>query len=143
QLRWCGLRRSVTFRPELFARYPYRLRLLTWGQPLFAELLAAVSPPAVGQEPGGLGLYSCRYPFAVGLFLDPGGPVESLEQVAALAGGAKAPRWSGRQESEAATAFSRARRKMLQGLESVEAGRRQAERLALLGGARQLLTEAA
>jgi superfamily II DNA or RNA helicase len=142
QLAWRGERRRVTFRPELFARFPYRLRLLTWGQPLFSELLAAVPPPAAGEEPGGLGFYTCRHPFAVGLFLTPAGPVERLAELEAIRESVGRG-WSARQESEAATLFSRARRRVLQGLAGAEAGRRKNEKQSLVGGARQLLVEAA
>lgn len=141
-LSWRGERKRVTFRKELFARYPYRLRLLTWGQRLFAELVASVPPPEAGEEPGGLGYYSCRNPFTVGLFQAAEGPVENLSHLTVLSEG-NTGSWSARQESEAATHFSRVRRRVLQGLEKVEAGRRKAERQALLGAARQLLAESA
>lgn len=141
-LRWRGEKRRVTFRRDLFARAPYQLKLLTWGQPLFSELLASLPSPEASPDPGGLGFYSCRNPFAVGLFLTPKGPVERLQDLLALDFG-PGTGWSGRQESEAATVFSRARRRVLLGLEKVEAGRREAERQALLGATRQLLVESA
>lgn len=134
-----GKQQRVTFRPELFAKQPYRLRLLTWGQPLFTDLLNLVPPPAASGDPGGVGHYTCRHPFAVGLFLSPNGPIQNLRELEAAGAGS----WSARAESEAATLFSRARRRVLQGLEGVETGRRRAERRALVGAASQLLAEAA
>jgi len=41
---------AVTFRPELFDRHPDSLRLLTYGEPLFDELLARVPAPAVDED---------------------------------------------------------------------------------------------
>ena len=42
--------RAVTFRPEVFDRYPSSVELLTYGNPTFDELLAEVAGPAKGES---------------------------------------------------------------------------------------------
>jgi hypothetical protein len=41
---------AITFRPDAFDRYPDTLRLLTYGEPLLADLLARVPLPAASED---------------------------------------------------------------------------------------------
>jgi hypothetical protein len=49
-----GQREDVTFRPEVFDVHPYSLKFLTYGEPLFDEILAMIQPPNFSEEPQGL-----------------------------------------------------------------------------------------
>jgi superfamily II DNA or RNA helicase len=137
-LRWGGRELRVTASPELYARWPYRYELLTWGRPLFHALLAQVPAPVGHGEPGGIGLYAGARPAPVALFVGPEGPLDDWSAFRrALADRARP--WPARQESEASTLFSRARLSVLRGMVRVEEGRRRAELRALQGAARRVL----
>jgi superfamily II DNA or RNA helicase len=148
-LRWRGGDRRVTFSPEVFDRRPYTLELLTWGHPLFDEILAAADASEVGaggDEPRGLGLYRTRLPAPVSLFLrpSPGGlaAIRSLADLeeALVAGGGP---WQPADEGEASTVFSRARQGVLSARNRLAARRRREESRALAQAARQVLVRAA
>lgn len=138
-LRWEGGERRVTASPELYARWPYRYELLTWGRPLFHALLALVAEPTGHGEPGGIGLYAGARPAPVALFVGPDGPLDDWPAFRRALAADRARPWPARQESEASTLFSRARLSVLRGMVRVEEGRRRAELRALQGAARRLL----
>ncbi|MEM1205825.1 MAG: helicase-related protein [Acidobacteriota bacterium] len=154
-LRFGGDAHPVTFRPEVFDRYPYSVELLTYGQPLFHRLLDALDPPSVPStgdpedggpsldRPVGIGLYRSRNPAPVSLFLRPrGDSAEIVDGMAELLGPGPGP-WTPRQEAEASATFSRQRRRVLAGMTGVEAERRRDAAVRLRGATAELLTEAA
>ncbi|MEO1083774.1 MAG: helicase-related protein, partial [Acidobacteriota bacterium] len=137
----------VTFDPRRFAERPYSLRLISWGTPLFESLLKAVEAPSSHSEPAGLGLYASRNPAPVSVFAVPGpdGGVEDITDLNALRRAiADAPGlWRQDQEAAAASLFSSRRRRVLRGLEAVEATRRRTAKRALRAEASELLLRAA
>lgn len=56
-LCWKGERLHVTFSPTVFDEHPDTIRFLTYGSPLFAEILASIPGP---ERLGESGLVSCR-----------------------------------------------------------------------------------
>lgn len=53
-LDYFGKKEDVTFRPEVFDAHPYSLKFLTYGEPLFDEILDMIQPPNFNEEPEGL-----------------------------------------------------------------------------------------
>ncbi|MEM9554534.1 MAG: SNF2-related protein [Acidobacteriota bacterium] len=116
------------------------------------------------EQPAGVGIYRAVEPVPVTLFLVPdaddpsavlrlddllrgedgdghrGGSGAVSSALAALADPLPGP-WSARQEAEASSLFSRARRQMLDGMLRVEASRRRAARRGLVAEAASLLAE--
>jgi superfamily II DNA or RNA helicase len=171
RLAWDGREHRVTFSPDVFDRRPYSLSLLTWGSPLFDELLrsAEQAPPrtsARGSHPGlpyvalraqeaedagdgsvdepcGVGLYRTDEPAPVSLFLGP--DAEAIVRFADLEAALSAPvgRWREAAEGAASVAFSRARRRVLQAMNRTEELRQRSQRRALAQAARQVLVRSA
>ena len=147
RLRFGGTTSRVTFDPALFARYPYSLHLLTWGNGLFEALLDAVPEPVWDEEPGGLGWYGSALPSPVDLFLAPlpetaALPIAELEGLRRVMEQGPRP-WTATIEGGASSTFSKARRRVLEGQAQVDAERRAAEREALRAGAADVLLRSA
>ncbi|MEM8931032.1 MAG: helicase-related protein, partial [Acidobacteriota bacterium] len=141
-----GHERLVTFRPEQYADRPYSLDLLSWGSPRFDALLASVEPPPTSDDPAGIGLYQSSNPAPVSLFLAPGRDgVEALTDLSALRRRLALPiqPWRPATEGDASSTFSQRRIRTLRETTRVEAGRRRAERRALLAEAADVVRTAA
>src|SRR5262249_34986781 len=54
RLSWKGADVLVTFSPEVFDQHPNTVQLLSYGNALFAELLASVGDPPGSDEPSGV-----------------------------------------------------------------------------------------
>ncbi len=145
-LSWDGRERRVTFSPEVFDRRPYSLELLTWGDPLFDEILGRREAAARVDEPQGIGLYRTRHPAPVSLFLRPANrgaePILRLAELEQTLGAGGGP-WEAATEGAASTVFSRQRQRVLEARNRVEARRRREERRALAGAAGRVLVRAA
>ncbi len=135
----------VTFSPEVFDRKPYTLELLTWGNPLFEELLRSHDGPGTVDEPCGVGLYRTREPAPVSLFFSSDAvPIERYADLdAELSPPAPFRGWRESVEGSASVAFSRARQRVLQAMHSIETRRRRSQRRALAQAARQVLVRSA
>ncbi len=138
-----GGEHRVTFQPRVFDRHPYSVQLLTWGQPLLAQLLAGADEPPAVDQPAGIGLYRTRHPAPVSLFVRPSEAgveeISTLEQLRRGSAGA----WRPAEEGEASAMFSRQRWRVLRGMTRVEGERRRAERRAIERGARRVLARSA
>jgi superfamily II DNA or RNA helicase/SOS-response transcriptional repressor LexA len=53
-LDWRGNEVAVTFKPEVYDTHPYTVSLLTYGSPLFHELLGVVPAPDPGEDKKGI-----------------------------------------------------------------------------------------
>jgi len=53
-LDWHGSEVAVTFRSDVYDAYPYTMSLLTYGNPLFHELIDNVAPPDPGEDRKGI-----------------------------------------------------------------------------------------
>ena len=150
ELVWRGARHRVTFEPSVFERHPYSVSLLTYGSPLFDELLRSVVELPEKDVPQGIGLYSAREPSPVSLFFAPRSEavatVERLDELESalqqIALGQGAAVWTADQESEASVLFSRRRRQALAQQTRVEQRRRRGRRSVLVESARHLLERA-
>ena len=145
-LSWNDRQTCVTFSSEIFDRYPNSVQLLTWGHPLFEEILAAAEAPPESEEPHGLGLYFSRTPEPVSLFLHPTrGAMTGVTRLEDLRHAVAAPAgaWVGSSEGEAVASFSQVRRDRLQALRQAEDAQRRGEERALAEAARQVLRRAA
>ena len=81
-LLWDGQRTAVTFRAEVFDRWPQTLQFLSYGSPLLAAVLALVEPP--DELPAGVARYEAAdLPLRGWYDLSAGAPrlVESLAQL--------------------------------------------------------------
>jgi hypothetical protein len=141
-----GSPRRVTFSPEIFDHHPYSLDLLTYGNPLFHQLLEKVELPEESEDPQGIGLYRSDHPAPVSLFLCP--PNQGAEPIADLVAfsdvvGGGAGTWRGAEEGEASTVFSQERKRMLRRMSGIIERRRQARLRALVQRARQILIHTA
>lgn len=145
ELRWRGQRHRVTFDPDVFEGRPYAFQLLTYGQPLFVQLMAALDDSPETDHPGGIGLYRTSEPAPVSLFMAPDGdrviPLESLQAMEA-AWDQGPGKWSGADERAASAQFSRRRRDVLSRQNRVEQRRRRARRSVLVESGRHLLRQA-
>ncbi len=158
--------RRVTFSPEVFDRKPYTLELLTWGNPLFEDLLSGHDETGSVDEPCGVGLYRTREPAPVSLFFSSDAvPIEHFAdldaelhrspgegqtvgspgggQTVGSPGGGQTVGWHESEEGAASVAFSRARRGVLQAMHRVETHRQRSQRRALAQAARQVLIRSA
>ena len=133
----------VAFRPEVFDRRPYSVRLLTWGEPLFDRLLDQVVVEPELETPLGVGLYRTSEPQPVALFVTPDGEggcrvVETLDDLRRAGNPSPGP-WPTRLEAEAASLFSSRRGEVLRHRVGIERQRRDAEHRALVGRAQRVL----
>ncbi len=145
ELTWRGARHLVTFEPSVFERYPYKVSLLTYGQPLLDDLLASVEQQSERDVPRGVGLYSAREPSPVSLFFVPRAEgMATLESLADLQAVMEdgAGDWIADQEGAASVLFSRRRRQALAQQTRVEQRRRRGQRSALVESARSVLQRA-
>ncbi len=142
RLSWNGREQQVTFSPEIYDRHPYSLVLLTWGQPLFDELLQIHEDGDV-EDPCGVGLYSTREPAPVSLFLDSNAePIERFAELEAILSSSSG-NWPESAEGMASVTFSRARGRVLRAMNRIETLRQRSQRRALVQGARQVLVRSA
>ncbi len=146
QLTWGEQRHAVTFSPEVFDRYPNSMALMTYGNPLFDELLAAPGEPPGSDEPRGIGLYRYADSAPVSLFLVPTrGEQEVLASLDLVGRAAElaAEEWTEEEKRRAESLFKKTRESVRRRLARVEGNRREAERLALEEEARQVLVRTA
>ena len=135
--------RRVTFSPEVFDQHPYSLELLTYGNPLFRQLLERVEAPEQSDDPTGVGLYQSQHPAPVSLFLLPTAePITQLTTLVATVEKGVGP-WRGAEEGAASTTFSRQRQGVLRRMSRVIERRRRARRRALVQTARRILVHTA
>lgn len=59
---WKGTQSAVTFRPDVFDKHPNTVRLLTYGDALFEEILSAVPPPGIDLRSVGIAKRSAKTP---------------------------------------------------------------------------------
>jgi hypothetical protein len=145
RLRRQGEERAVTFQPAVFDRYPDSTQFLTWGHPLFDELLAAASPLETA-EPRGLGLYSSGKPWPLSVFIHPGdGRAVAVGELEALRAVVEHParQWTGSDEGRATALFSEARRRLVEDDRRSRERRRRTQERALVEAARGVLRRAA
>ncbi|HOU41677.1 MAG TPA: helicase-related protein, partial [Promineifilum sp.] len=145
-LQWDRQQMAVTFRAELFDRWPQTLQFLSYGSPLLEAVLALVEPP--DELPAGVARYEAAdLPLRGWYDLSAGAPrpVGSLAELQRLAAAGQ-PAHAGDPEARAATAQAAfaaeaaARRDLNAQRRARLAGERQ---IVLAEQARQLVTQAA
>lgn len=145
-MSWKGTDVAVTFDREVFDRHPYSVQLLTYGNPLFDEILESVPPPEGGEKEGMAWLRTDR-PIPLSMCLTPGGDdvleVRTLQDYDAAARDGGTQRWVGRTVRAAYDRFQGLVQSERGRLVTVAAARWQAERMALEERARSLLARAA
>lgn len=155
RLRWRGEHR-VTFRPEVFDRHPYQVQLLTYGNPLFHDLVKAAAGGAEGPDRGGQG-GGGHDEEAVRRLTDDGPPPVALYVTPAEEGiyairrmddlpdrtREVSPEWDVPREEAAQRLLDEARSRVRYSLDQEHRARQEAERLTLVERARDLLVRAA
>ncbi len=150
-LEWKGVRQAVTFDPRVFDSHPNSVRFLTYGDPVFAELLdhGAGSDAALGvREARGIGLYQAAGECRLSLFLagrdgaDGAAPVGSVQALAREMEAEPSP-WPEPVVQTADAAFEGALQTAKSGYTAGRDERRRAERLALREAARTILVRTA
>lgn len=143
-LTWRGAEHRVTFRADLFDRFPNSLALLSYGNPLLEELLEAAGEPDAPDGPRGTALLSSAMDPRVSLFVGPGEPpavVSTLETFQASLVSERS--WEPIEVEAARRLFIETRARVLDQAMSVREARRRAESVALEERARRLLVQAA
>lgn len=146
ELRWKDLAHSVTFQPDVFDRHPYTTQLLTYGNPLFHELLNTIPDPALREKERGVAVFRVREEAPISLFLGAeNGRVEDLDTIGEYTAylNEDSRSWSVRETEQASKRFQEARAHLVEELREPEENRREAERLALLEEARLVLARTA
>ncbi len=145
-LSWGEEERRVTFRPEVFDRHPSTVEFLTYGHPLFDELLASVADAPEAGSPRGLGLYRLERPVPLAVLYRPTAtgavPVSDLAELRRTLA-ARRGIWPHPAAGEAESYFANLRRELAASYESSAGQRREAGRRALVESARQVLRRSA
>ena len=147
RLSWGDEIADVTFDPEVFDQHPNTVQLLTYGNPLLEELLAAVAPPAASDD-SGVGFFTAGGPAQAALVAIPKdsgaedvGTLAQLKQLLEL-GGLDAA-WSEGAVGQAAARLSRHHGSILAKERRVQEARLTSELLAIRERARMILVKTA
>lgn len=145
-LLWNEDERLVTFRPEVFDRHPSTVEFLTYGHPLFDELLASVTDAPEASSPRGLGLYRVERPVPLAVLYRPTAtgavPVSDLGELRRTLASRRGI-WPHPAAGEADSYFAKLRREAAAAYRSAARQRDEGRRRALVESARQVLRRSA
>lgn len=145
-LVWKEDDRLVTFRPQVFDRHPSTVELLTYGHPLFDELLASAADAPEAASPRGLGLHRVERPVPLAVLYRPTAtgavPVSDLGELRRTLASRRGI-WPHPAAGEADAYFAKLRREAAAGYRSAARLRDEGRRRALVESARQVLRRSA
>ena len=146
-LFWEGESVAVTFFPGIFDRHPNTVQLLTYGNPLLAELLESVPDPEGPDGPqGGLGILSASGPPKVSVCVHgmetSAAPVHSITELKGILESVPETVQAGI-AVPSADLITDAQRLLQDGIAKVEEERKRAEHLSIREEARQILIRTA
>lgn len=146
RLTWKRQNLLVTFSPEVFDRYPNTVQLLSYGNPLLAELLDSAGDPPGSDNPQGVGLLRTHEPGRQSLFVGPSAegirPFRTLDDLEGSVEGFSQP-WRAQDVEAAEKLALEAVVALQERVGSLERARFQAARSATAEGARQVLVRTA
>jgi superfamily II DNA or RNA helicase len=144
---WKGTEYTATFRPDVFDKHPNTVRLLTYGEVVFEDIMDAIPPPGIDLNDAGLTKRSAKTPYDLVSFYRIGenGAVETITSLGSMKNLlTKTPRPELRAEkmSEVDLDFAEIVRKMSNKVSVQEETRKRTRRMSLEEEGRNLLVRA-
>lgn len=83
---WKGTEYTATFRPDVFDKHPDTVRLLTYGEAVFEEILDAIPPPGIDLKGVGIAKRSAKAPYDLVSFyaIRENGAVETIASLGSM-----------------------------------------------------------